>query len=106
MTSFWTTKVLVPFGVSTATGLPGFASLRARPIGDSAERRPWAGSASVEPTRVHVLTSPLPSSRTSAVRPKAKASAAPVALDHDGVFEPQPQSLYPVSRCAWSSLAM
>ena len=65
----------MPSGVSTSTGSPTSASRRARPIGDSAESRPAERSASVEPTRVQVLTLPLPSSSTSAVRPKREAVA-------------------------------
>ena len=82
-----------PRGVSISIGLPTLALSRARPIGDSAERRPSARLASVEPTRVQVLTSPLASSSTSAVRPKAKVSAFVVDLDHDRGAQPLAQSL-------------
>ena len=71
------------------------ASLSARPIGDSAERRPAARSASVEPTSVQVCVAPLPSSRISAVRPKAKRLGLGVDLDHDRVVQPLLQPLDP-----------
>ncbi len=87
---------LSPFGVSTSTVEPTLASISARPIGDSAESRPSARFASVEPTRVQALVSPLDSSRTSAVRPKVKVSPSMlVDLDHDRVAQPFLQPLDP-----------
>ena len=69
-----TVKERDPFGVSTWTVEPTAAFISARPIGDSAESRPSARLASVEPTRVQTFDFPLLSSRISALRPKAKAS--------------------------------
>ncbi len=86
----------MPRGVSTLTLAPTLAFISALPIGDSAESRPSARLASVEPTRVQTLVLPLASSRTSALRPKAKESAAlGVDLDHDRVVEPLLQALDP-----------
>src|SRR4051794_6039883 len=53
-----------------------------------------------------MLTSPLASSSTSAVRPKAKVSASPSTSTTTAVRSRSRRRLILVSRCAWSSLAM
>ena len=63
-------------GVGTSTTSPGVRSSSAFAMGDSAESLPAARSASVGPTIVHVCTSPVLSSITSAVAGRSTSTIA------------------------------
>ena len=91
-----TLKERSPFGVSTSTVAPTLAFISARPIGDSAERRPSARLASVEPTRVQALVSPLDSSSDLGRAAEGEGVARRcVDLDHDRVPQPFLEPLDP-----------
>ncbi len=78
----------------------------ALPIGDSAERRPAARSASVEPTRVQVLTCASLLVEHLGGSAEGEAVGGSVGLDDDRLRRRSRRRLIRVSRCAWSSLAM
>ena len=102
----WIVSRRVPLGMVTSTVAPGGWFNRALPTGDCTESLPRARSASPAPTRVHVWTSPVPSSRISAERPKASVGAGPSAASTTTASRSRCRSRrIRVSMCAWSSLA-